>query len=166
MKPVMLATDGSPTAEKATATAIDLALSLNTDLVIVSVWDVPYAAYSAMGYAPMPVNGRTAKLEEQQAAKVVAEAAARAEEAGVETRVSVRRGFPVDAICEVAQRFAPQFLVIGSHGWGAVKRALFGSVSTGVLHRATCPVVVVRGEAAETKVAESGSRNGLHVVRT
>ena len=38
-----------------------------------------------------------------------------------------------------------RFLVIGSHGWGAVKRAVFGSVSTGVLHHAACPVLVVRG---------------------
>ena len=52
MRPVMLATDGSPTAEKATETAVDLALKLNTDLVIVSVWDIPYVAYSAMGFAP------------------------------------------------------------------------------------------------------------------
>jgi nucleotide-binding universal stress UspA family protein len=165
MKPVMLTTDGSPTADKATATAIDLALELNTDLVIVSVWDVPYSAYSAMGYAPVPANRYLATLEENQAAKAALEAAARAEEAGVETRLAVVRGFPVGAICDAAQRFDPQFLVIGSHGWGAVKRALFGSVSTGVLHHATCPVLVVRGDAAETKVAESGSLNGLHVIR-
>jgi hypothetical protein len=38
-----------------------------------------------------------------------------------------------------------------------VKRALFGSVSTGVLHHAPCPVLVVRGEAAEAEVAENGS---------
>jgi nucleotide-binding universal stress UspA family protein len=157
MKPVMLATDGSPTAEKATATAIDLALKLNSDLLIVSVWDIPYVAYSAMGFAPVSANAELARLEEHEAAKIASEAAARAEEAGVETRVSVLRGFPVDAICEAAQRFAPQFLVIGSHGWGAVKRALFGSVSTGVLHHAPCPVLVVRGEAAEAEVAENGS---------
>lgn len=163
MKPVMLATDGSPTAEKAMATAIDLALRLNTDLVIVSVWDIPYVAYSAMGFAPVSTNADLAKLEEHEAAKATAEAAARAEEAGVETRVSVLRGFPVEAICEAAQRFAPQFLVIGSHGWGTVKRALFGSVSTGVLHHAPCPVLVVRAEAAEARVAENGLRKSVHV---
>jgi nucleotide-binding universal stress UspA family protein len=161
MKPVMLATDGSPTAEKATATAIDLSLRLETDLVVVSVWDIAYAAYSAMGFAPMP-NAELAKLQEREAAKAVADAAARAEEAGVETRVSVLRGFPVDAICEAAERFAPQFLVIGSHGWGTVKRALFGSVSTGVLHHAPCPVLVVRAEADEARVAENGLRKRVH----
>jgi Universal stress protein family len=45
--------------------------------------------------------------------------------------------------------------VIGSHGWGVVKCALFGSVSTGVLHQAKCPVLVVRGE--NTGIAD---RNG------
>lgn len=162
MKPVMLATDGSPTAEKATTTAIDLAQKLNTDLVIVSVWDLPYVAYSAMGFAPVSTNAELARLGEAEAARAVAEAAARAEEAGVETRISVLRGFPVEAICEAAERSSPQFLVIGSHGWGAVKRALFGSASTGVLHHATCPVLVVRAEPADRKVAENGSRKSVH----
>ena len=161
MKPVLLATDGSPTAEKATATAIDLARLLDTELVIVSVWDIAYAGYSAMGFAPIPMNGELAKLGEEEAARVIAEAAARAEEAGVETRSVVLRGFPVEAICEAAERFAPQFLVIGSHGWGAMKRALFGSVSTGVLHHVTCPVLVVPAEKAESATAKDSSRETI-----
>jgi nucleotide-binding universal stress UspA family protein len=161
MKPVMLATDGSPTAEKATATAIDLARLLGSELVIVSVWDIAYAGYSAMGYASIPMNGELAKLGEEEAGKVIAEAAARAEEAGVETRSVVLRGFPVEAICEAAEKVAPQFLVIGSHGWGAMKRALFGSVSTGVLHHATCPVLVVPAEKAESEKAKDASREEI-----
>ncbi len=161
MKPVLLATDGSPTAEKATATAIEIARLLDTELVIVSVWDVAYAGLSAMGFAPVPMNGELAKLGQEEAAKVVVEAAARAEEAGVETRSVVLRGFPVEAICDAAERFAPQFLVIGSHGWGAMKRALFGSVSTGVLHHATCPVLVVPAEKAEIHSAKNGSREEI-----
>jgi nucleotide-binding universal stress UspA family protein len=163
MKPVLLATDGSPTAEKATATAIDLARLLGTEIVIVSVWDVAYAGYSAMGFAPILMNGDLAKLCEEEATKAIAEAAARAEEAGVETRSVVLRGFPVEAICDAAEKFAPQFLVIGSHGWGAVKRALFGSVSTGVLHHATCPVLVVPAEKTEIHSAKNGSREEITV---
>jgi nucleotide-binding universal stress UspA family protein len=163
MKPVMLATDGSPTAEKATATAIDLARQLGTELVIVSVWDIAYAGYSAMGFAPIPMNGELAKLGEREVRKVITEAAARAEEAGVETRSVVLRGSPVDAICEAAENVAPQLLVIGSHGWGAMKRALFGSVSTGVLHHATCPVLVVRGVADQTVAAVNGAHETANV---
>ncbi len=144
MKPVMLATDGSPTAEAATETAIELAKLLDTELVIVTVWEV---SYGAVGFAAVPPNEELAKLGDDDARKVNSEAASRAEEAGVETRSLVLRGFPIEEICVAAEDVDPQMLVIGSHGWGALKRTLFGSVSTGVLHRATSPVLVVRRDS-------------------
>jgi len=64
------------------------------------------------------------------------------------------RGIPVDEICLAAETYTPRFLVVGSHGWGVVKRAVFGSVSTGVLHRAKCPVLVVRADPVEVMTAE------------
>jgi nucleotide-binding universal stress UspA family protein len=146
MKPVLLATDGSPTAEKATETAIELAKVLDTELVIVTVWTIPY---TATGFAPAPMNGELAHLGEDEAEKLVLEAAARAEAAGVETRTLVQRGIPVEEICIAAATVKPRFLVIGSHGWGVLRRAVFGSVSTGVLHRARCPVLVVRADPVE-----------------
>jgi nucleotide-binding universal stress UspA family protein len=143
MKPVLLATDGSPTADRATETAIELAKLLDTDLVVATVWNIPYPT---AGFAPAPISGELAKPSEEEARKTTVEAAARAEEGGVEARTVVLRGFPVEELCLAADKCEPRFLVIGSHGWGAVKRAVFGSVSTGVLHRATCPVLVVRGD--------------------
>ena len=113
-----------------------------------------------MGFAPVSAN---AKLGEEEASRISAEAAACAEEAGVETRRVVLRGFPVEAICEAAEKFAPQFLVIGSHGWGAMKRAVFGSVSTGVLHHASCPVLVVRGVAERAVAAANGAYESAKV---
>jgi nucleotide-binding universal stress UspA family protein len=157
MKPVMLATDGSPTAEKATETAIELAQMLDTELVIVTVWTLPY---TATGFAPAPINGELAQLGEDEAKKLVLEAAARAEEAGVETRTLVLRGIPVEEICAAAATYTPRFLVVGSHGWGAFRRAVFGSVSTGVLHRAKCPVLVVRADPVEVM---TGAKEGNSV---
>jgi nucleotide-binding universal stress UspA family protein len=152
MKPIMLATDGSPTAAKAAGTAIELAKALDTGLVVVTIWEIPY---TTVGLAPAPVAGDLAQLGEEDACKIAANAAARAEEQGVETQTVVLRGITVQEICAAAETFNPRFLVIGSHGWGAVRRALFGSVSTGVLHRAHCPVLVVRGEEVK---AENGTR--------
>lgn len=154
MNAIMLATDGSLEARKATATAIELAKELSTELVVVTVWDVQAAGYGAMGFAPTPVGGELAWLGEEEAHKVAVEAASQAEEAGVETRIRVLRGFPVDVICETAKRIAPRFIVIGSHGRGAVRRALLGSVSTGVLHHAACPVLVVRGDSKVRQFSE------------
>jgi nucleotide-binding universal stress UspA family protein len=161
MRPVMLATDGSPTAEKATRTAVELARLLGTELVIVSVWDVPSLGYGSTGFTYVPINADFSKLGESEADRALAVAAALADEAGVGARTTVLRGFPVEAICAAAEKFAPQFLVIGSHGWGAVKRALFGSVSTGVLRHAKCPVLVVRGDPVEDEVARNGSHEAV-----
>jgi nucleotide-binding universal stress UspA family protein len=143
MKPIMLATDGSPTAKNATATAIELAKELDRELLVVTVWEIPY---TTVGLAPAPVAGDLAQLSEDDARKVATDAAARAEEAGVESRTVIVRGITVQEICAAAEKFDPRFLVVGSHGWGVVRRTLFGSVSTGVLHHAKCPVVVIRGD--------------------
>ena len=40
------------------------------------------------------------------------------------------------------------FLVVGNKGLGALDRFMLGSVSTKLIHHATCPVLVVKGEAA------------------
>ena len=44
----------------------------------------------------------------------------------------------------MASEHDAQLIVVGSHGWGAARRFLSGSVSTGLVHSAPCPVLVVR----------------------
>jgi nucleotide-binding universal stress UspA family protein len=155
MKPVMLATDGSPTAEQATTKAIELAKLLGAPLVIATAWDIPY---STLGYAAVPVIPDLDKVGKEQADKVSKDAAKRARDAGVAVQAITLRGFPVEEICLAAEKYEPQLLVIGSHGWGPIKRMVFGSVSTGVLHHACCPVLVVRGGAMDEAPKEGHER--------
>jgi nucleotide-binding universal stress UspA family protein len=56
----------------------------------------------------------------------------------------VAEGFPLEEICRKASDYDAQLIVVGSHGWGAARRLLSGSVSTGLVHQAPCPVLVVR----------------------
>ncbi|KAI5066028.1 hypothetical protein GOP47_0018652 [Adiantum capillus-veneris] len=49
-----------------------------------------------------------------------------------------------DVICEVVEKLHANVLVVGSHGYGAVKRVLLGSVSDYCAHRVKCPVVIVK----------------------
>lgn len=46
-------------------------------------------------------------------------------------------------ICEMVKEHKPATIVMGQRGLGAVKRALYGSVSDYVLHHAHIPVLVI-----------------------
>jgi len=54
----------------------------------------------------------------------------------------VRPGDPVTTVCEFGAAF--DLIVVGSHGRKGLDRFLLGSVSHGIVHRALCPVLVVR----------------------
>jgi nucleotide-binding universal stress UspA family protein len=143
MKNILLATDGSPSAEKATDVAIELAGALDATLRIVAVWHFPTYDY---GYAPIVYVPELGEAQRDGAEKAVAKAAARAKAAGVHATGGVSEGRAAEEICALAEADTPEMIVLGAHGWGGVKRVLFGSVSTAVLHHAVCPVLVVRGD--------------------
>lgn len=53
-------------------------------------------------------------------------------------------------------------IVVGSRGFGFARRLMLGSVSRGVVRRATCPVLVVKSRRRRVKrliLATDGSRN-------
>jgi nucleotide-binding universal stress UspA family protein len=101
------------------------------------------------------VNGLTgtmreaaAELDEEdrrEAEGLAAEGADLAREAGFDAEPRALQGRPKawPALLEAADAVDAAVVVIGSRGLGAVKSALFGSVSSGLLHHAHRPVLVV-----------------------
>nr|ATE50930.1 universal stress protein 24 [Salvia miltiorrhiza] len=63
-------------------------------------------------------------------------------QAKVETMVE--HGDPRDVICQVAERLKVDLLVLGSHGYGLIKRAFLGSVSQHCAQQVKCPVLIVK----------------------
>lgn len=53
---------------------------------------------------------------------------------------------PVPALVELSTK--ADMVVVGSRGHGALERVLLGSVSTGLVHHAHCPVAVIRNDAS------------------
>jgi nucleotide-binding universal stress UspA family protein len=145
MKPVLLATDGSASADAATAEAVEVARRLGAALVVVTAWDLPY---TGLGFASLPLSTDFVDACEEAAQRIIDGAVCRAREAGVTATGLAIRGQPVEGICRAAATADPQLLVLGSHGWGSTRRALHGSVSTGVLHHARSPVLVVPEDRA------------------
>ncbi|BBH10436.1 Adenine nucleotide alpha hydrolases-like superfamily protein, partial [Prunus dulcis] len=49
-----------------------------------------------------------------------------------------------NVLCEAVERHKPSMLVSGSYGYGAMKRAVLGSVSDYCAHHACCTVIIVK----------------------
>jgi nucleotide-binding universal stress UspA family protein len=47
-------------------------------------------------------------------------------------------------LCAAAEKHRADLLVVGSHGYGAIKRALLGSVSDYCAHHVHCSVMIVK----------------------
>jgi nucleotide-binding universal stress UspA family protein len=143
-RPILFATDGSPSAEPAQREALELALRLDAPLLVVSV---EHAAFPAIGYSGYGYSNLIAELtvaERHRVEELLASVAETAEAEGVSCSTIAAEGFVVDEICRRTRDYDAQLIVVGSHGWGAARRLLSGSVSTGLVHEAPCPVLVVR----------------------
>jgi len=53
-------------------------------------------------------------------------------------------GKVADRILEIAKEGNFDMIVMGSHGLSGFKEFLLGSVSNQVVHKATCPVLIVK----------------------
>ena len=85
---------------------------------------------------------------------------------GVDSQVL--QGDPRERIVEAARDWKADLLVVGARGLGNLAGALLGSVSTAVLRRATCPVLVITGRPRELRravVAVDGSEDSMAAVR-
>ncbi|MEX2215936.1 MAG: universal stress protein [Phycisphaeraceae bacterium] len=77
-------------------------------------------------------------------------------ERGCEADALILQGPVVPVILHEIERLNADFVIIGSHGHGALYDMLVGSVCEGVLRKATCPVIVVPGLARMAARAERG----------
>jgi len=153
-KPILFATDGSPSAEEAQKEAFELAQRLDAQLVVVSAVQavVPAIGYSGYGYSN--IVAELTEAEHHRVTALLASVAEAADAEGIHCSTVAVDGFAVEEICRKASEYDAQLIVVGSHGWGAARRFLSGSVSTGLVHSAPCPVLVVRPH----------KQAGLHVV--
>lgn len=138
--PVVVGVDGSPLSEGALKSAFDYAAALGTSLRVVHTWtDLSADALYGYGLEPEQLQ-RLADEAHEVVAERIAGFGSDYPDVEVE-RIIVPDG-PAAQLVEHAKD--AQLLVVGSRGRGGFRGLLLGSTSQAVLHRATCPVLVVK----------------------
>jgi nucleotide-binding universal stress UspA family protein len=127
---ILLATDGSADAARATEAASDLASKSGAELHVVHVW------HDVRGFAHDFVR-RELKRQGQE---VLDEQVEAVEAAGVEVaEAHLRKGRTSNEVIGLAGEIGAGLLIVGSRGMGTVQRILMGSQSEELVHHAQIP---------------------------
>jgi nucleotide-binding universal stress UspA family protein len=141
MERIIVATDGSPGADRAIELAARLAHGLQVELFILTVGG-EFDASDMRGLANAEPDLGSAL--DSAAEQILATASGRARRSGATAiRTSIAWGDPAETIIETARRENATMLVVGRRGRGRLAGLLLGSVSQKLASLAGCAVLVV-----------------------
>ena len=144
---IIVCVDGSPTSVAAVEWAARDAALRKISLTVVNVLN-PSMATTLSG-VPMPLPPEFTQWQQDEGRTILHDALTTVEEVtklvgpidvGGESVI----GPTVPILAELSKD--AEMVVVGSHGRGALDRMLLGSVSTGLVHHAHCPVAVIHDQ--------------------
>ena len=138
-KTIIVPIDGSTGSERVLLFAEHLARRDQAQIVVLHAYTLPESYGWTSSYPEL------AAQYERVANEVVQDAIDALQNAGVTVSSDVRQGNPVEAILDAAQLHQADLIVMGSRAQksDSLTEAILGSVSSGVLLRTYCPVLVV-----------------------
>ncbi len=141
MKPILVPVDFSDATAGVIETAGMLARSFSARVVLLHVIEpepdfVGFEAVPPAMHMNAPRDYEKERMQLDRLKRTVAES-------GLEAAAVQHHGSTAMKILEEATVQDAGWIVMGSHGHGALYELLVGSVTTGVLKSARCPVVVV-----------------------
>ena len=147
---ILLATDGSREATRAAHTAARIADEIGSELHIVYVRPSSVRLHPGHFVGPEVEEHwlqREQEFLEREAQFLLDTQVEEIEAAGSSVaQTHLRVGKPDEEIVTLGEELGVGLIVVGSRGWGGIRRALMGSVSDSVVRHAHCPVLVVRKE--------------------
>ncbi len=152
---ILVAVDGSDSSKRAGKDAFGLAEKLHADLIVLHAI-TPTGAYYGSNYsalsgvAPPPISQREIDLyydyNKKVATNMINDIVGDVKKLGVKVKTQIIEGATsvVETIINHADDEHADLIVVGTRGLGGFKKLLIGSVSSGVISHASCPVLVVR----------------------
>jgi nucleotide-binding universal stress UspA family protein len=140
MKTIIVPTDFSPAATNAMNYAVDMAMAINSTVLLLHVYQVP------VSYTEVPVvlvsvdelrKGAEAQLEELK------KGVDRVTSGKIKVYSEVRMGNVIDELTQLSEQIKPFAVVMGTKGHSAVDMALFGSNTLTAIKKLHWPVICV-----------------------
>jgi nucleotide-binding universal stress UspA family protein len=145
---VMIGIDGSEQSVNAVDYAIAIAKRHNAELIAVNVLtsDIGYA-YSSPGVESPPLTIREIiLLAEEEVKKWFDDIKEKADKNGVRFRseIIMAKRSAVSTMLDYAEEQKIDLIVVGTRGRSGIKKMLLGSIASGLVTYAACPVLVVK----------------------
>lgn len=141
METIIVPLDGSPLSAHAISFGVAFARAYGAELRLVHILEEPIA-FDLLPSLLIPDRASAEAYLKRHATDVPSD---------VPVDTMVLRGYAAEVLVETAAAEQDAMLVMGTHGRGAARRAMLGSIADDVLRHATVPVVLVRGTATAPK---------------
>lgn len=151
---VVIAVDGSEASAYAFTWALTNFLKQTDDVLVLTSQEylpdspLPSIDVAAGGEYAIPLVVENNTVEEVQlagaATALVEKYVKQCEQAKIPCEGEVVQGDPGSHICSEAKKKSADVIILGTHGYGIIKRTFLGSISDYVLHHSTVPVIIVR----------------------
>jgi len=145
---VIVAIDGSPHSHAALVEFAKQPWPHDTEVQILTVIHPSFPLVMDPLFLGVSAHAQqTGKLRHEAPALVEAASTLIREAApAVTVTTKIVEGVPKDMIVEEARDWGADLIVLGSHGYGRVRRVVLGSVAAAVVAKAPCSVLVVRAK--------------------
>ena len=140
-KRVIVALDGSPSAEAVLRFLVEIAGPLDMTVVLLRVLE-PFPPSVVEGTRHVILEDIEARRRDAE--EYLAPLASELRSHGVDATWQVRRGRPAEEILTAARESRADLIAMATHGRTGLGRLLFGSVAESVLRHAAVPVFMIR----------------------
>ncbi|HUJ16792.1 MAG TPA: universal stress protein [Nitrospirota bacterium] len=144
---ILVPIDGSKVSHKAAKYAVELAKQTGASLTLLSVFDIRFIFDQEVSASASPTHLKESVEDylKQSAQSSADEIAKICERNHIQYKTAIRRGHPVEEIMKEATKSKADLIVMGSHGKSAIKAAMLGSVTYGVIHKdSKIPILIVK----------------------
>ena len=142
---IVVAFDGSADSTKAVRLAASLSSKHGSDVTLVHVYSSPAIGFSAASGMPIPDYGDLEDAARASGQTTHSRGLQLAKDLGISARGElIEAPSVVEAIVNFSASEKADLIVVGTRGMTGFRQLILGSVSSGLVSHAKCPVLVAR----------------------